>query len=911
MTPSPEHPSKSDADADQDPYQTLPSPALPEGATEGSGFASIQGTIGPYALLERIGTGGMGEVWVAEQSEPVKRRVALKLIKEGIGSRETIARFEAERQALAMMNHPNIARILDAGTTAEGQPYFVMELVAGKPLTQYCDEHKLSIDQRLKLFLDVCGGVQHAHQKGIIHRDLKPGNIIVGLQDGVPVPKIIDFGLAKAMESTQRLTDQSLFTGIGQILGTLKYMSPEQASLDNLDIDTRTDIYALGVILYELLTGSTPLDDSSIQSQAVFKILELIREKEPVKPSRKLGSSTDEQVSSITGQRQTDSVRLKRILLGDLDWIVMKALEKDRTRRYDSASGFAADICRYLNSEPVIARPPSLNYRVRKFLWKHRHLAIITTCFISVLSGLGFLYLNSLKSQLEAEIQANNSQRKATRVLDFLISTFERPDPTIDGKDVRVIDVLETAISQLKDSETDYFDLEETAEIQIAVGKTYLNLGLYDRSSQILAEAAKSFSKTKSTLESIRTNLLLAESLAYENKLVESKALYETLVTTLSPIQSQFWEEYYEAKGGLAYCIAALGDFQGALPLMEECVNGLTQRSGESNRNSLEAMNNLAFAYNRLGKTREAAELHLRVLAIREKAFGETDPHTLISLNNIGVIMQARGELEEAVDIFKRVLEKRRQLFDEANPDIIMSRQRLAYALYLKNQSADSVQQIQTVVEDAERSMPRTSPWLLNAKLELANCLRGFGKFSESEEILQEILRLTREDKNLLEEFSDSLLALIDLRIDSGTDLTQLSNFIDSEKTLPGPSERHVASLLLRMIECQLAQQNRDEAKRILLGMSPTGFSRKYDPARFVSVRARLTDDEQIWTELVEKTSSMLASPSSIPLHEMWLVIRLCEIIRAKLDEQGETQQAKEWQERSSRIAELLSKLRD
>jgi serine/threonine protein kinase len=340
-------------------------------------------TIGPYKLLQRLGVGGMGEVWIAEQSEPVKRRVALKLVKAGVGSKEILARFEAERQALALMNHPNIARILDAGTTADGQPYFAMELVPGKPLTTWCDENRLSIDDRLRLFADVCNGVQHAHQKGIIHRDLKPGNILVTVADGKAVPKVIDFGLAKAMESTQRLTDQSLFTGIGQILGTFKYMSPEQASLDSIDIDTRTDIYALGVILYELLTGSTPLDDSSIKGQAALKILEFIRDKEPVKPSSKLGSSTAEQVSTITGQRKTDSVRLNRVLAGDLDWIVMKALEKDRTRRYESASGFAADVQRYLNSEPVMARPPSLNCRVRKFVRKNR-VGVIAASLVSL-----------------------------------------------------------------------------------------------------------------------------------------------------------------------------------------------------------------------------------------------------------------------------------------------------------------------------------------------------------------------------------------------------------------------------------------------------------------------------------------------------------------------------------------------
>lgn len=347
------------------------------------------GSIGPYRLVQPLGAGGMGEVWIAEQTEPVKRRVALKLIKGGLGSKEIIARFEAERQALALMNHPNIAKILDAGTTSQGQPYFVMEWVEGQPLNQYCDEQKLGIPARLRLFSDICAGVQHAHQKGIIHRDLKPGNIIVGQQDGVAVPKIIDFGLAKAMENTHRLTEQSLMTGVGQILGTLKYMSPEQASLDNLDIDTRSDVYSLGVILYELLTGSTPLDNSAVRGQAALQVLEFIRDREAIKPSSKLAHSGADEVSQITQLRQTDRSRLQRILAGDLDWIVMKALEKDRGRRYDSASDFAADVQRYLSSEPVSARPPSLAYRIRKFVRKNYvGVVAVALVFLALLGGM-------------------------------------------------------------------------------------------------------------------------------------------------------------------------------------------------------------------------------------------------------------------------------------------------------------------------------------------------------------------------------------------------------------------------------------------------------------------------------------------------------------------------------------------
>src|SRR6516164_9653763 len=343
--------------------------ALPAATVDEVRTGERPGTIiGPYKLLEPIGEGGMGTVWMAQQTEPVKRLVALKLIKAGMDSRQVIARFEVERQALALMDHANIARVLDAGTTRTGRPYFVMDLVKGVPITEYCDKHHLTPRQRLELFLPVCQAIQHAHQKGIIHRDLKPSNVLVALYDGQPVPKVIDFGVAKA--AGQPLSEKTLVTGFGSIVGTLEYMAPEQAEINQLDIDTRSDIYSLGVLLYELLVGSPPFTRQDLEKAGMLEMLRVIREQEPSKPSTKL--STAAGLPTLAANRGTEPAKLTKLVRGELDWIVMKALEKDRNRRYEMASGLAADLRRYLDDEPVQACPPSARYRFRKFARRNR-----------------------------------------------------------------------------------------------------------------------------------------------------------------------------------------------------------------------------------------------------------------------------------------------------------------------------------------------------------------------------------------------------------------------------------------------------------------------------------------------------------------------------------------------------------
>ncbi|MGE3244163.1 MAG: serine/threonine-protein kinase, partial [Pirellulales bacterium] len=382
----------------------------------GGHLGTVAGSnIGPYKLLQQIGEGGFGAVFLAEQERPVKRRVALKVVKPGMDTREVIARFEAERQALALMDHPNIAKVYDAGATVEGRPYFVMELVHGVPITEYCDECQLPTRTRLELFGTVCRAVQHAHQKGIIHRDLKPTNVLVAIQDGQPTPKIIDFGVAKAIN--QQLTEHTLMTAFAQILGTPLYMSPEQAELSPLGVDTRSDIYSLGVLLYELLTGTTPFDKQRFRTSSYDELRRIIREEEPPRPSARISTLSADAVTTLAERRRTDRRRLQQTVRGELDWIVMKCLEKDRNRRYETANGLARDIERYLSDEPVTACPPSVSYRFGKFARRNKvalaAAAAGAAVLLMVLVGLAASNRMIAAERTQADEQRQIAQEKA------------------------------------------------------------------------------------------------------------------------------------------------------------------------------------------------------------------------------------------------------------------------------------------------------------------------------------------------------------------------------------------------------------------------------------------------------------------------------------------------------------------
>ncbi|MEX2306133.1 MAG: protein kinase [Pirellulales bacterium] len=447
--------------------------------------------IGPYKLLQQIGEGGMGVVFMAEQTHPLQRTVALKIIKPGMDTRQVIARFEAERQAVAMMDHPNIAKVLEAGTTDTGRPYFVMELVKGVPITKYCDEKQLPLPARLELFMQVCQAVQHAHQKGVIHRDIKPNNVLVAEYDNHAIPKVIDFGVAKA--TAQRLTERTMFTEFGQVLGTMEYMSPEQSKFNQLDIDTRSDIYSLGVLLYELLAGSTPFEGKRLHAAAFDEMLRIIREEEPPKPSTRVSSS--DTLPSIAANRHTEPARLSKDVRGELDWIVMKALEKDRNRRYETASGFAADIERHLRDEPVEAGPPSAAYRFRKFAQRNKGpVAAIAAIVLSltlglVLTAIGFMQASRQRAiALSNEVNARTEAAKATAISGLLQEMLSSADPQqAKGAEYTVRQLLDDSSVRLRDQLQGQPDVE--AVIRTAIGSAYRRLSMTDKAEPHLQRA--------------------------------------------------------------------------------------------------------------------------------------------------------------------------------------------------------------------------------------------------------------------------------------------------------------------------------------------------------------------------------------------------------------------------------------
>ena len=632
--------------------------------------------IGRYRLLQEIGEGGFGSVWMAEQFEPVTRRVALKIIKLGMDTREVVTRFEVERQALAMMDHPNIAKVFDAGATGSGRPFFVMELVRGLPITSYCDDRQLGTRERLALFADVCGAINHAHQKGVIHRDIKPSNIMVTLLGDKPVVKVIDFGIAKATEG--RLTDKTLFTRFEQFIGTPVYMSPEQADPCVLDVDTRSDIYALGILLYELLVGRPPFVAKSLASAGFEEIRRIIREVEPPKPSSRLSTATDDERTRLARCRHIEPEKLHRLVEPDLDWIVMKAIEKERSRRYETASAFAQDIAHFLADEPVSATPPSAGYQFRKFARRHKAALRIAVAFVLVLMAATAVSIwQAVRATRERDAK-ELARKDAEAIAAFLAEVFQSPDPARDGRSVTVAETLDRAAKKL---ETDLATQPaQRAKLQNTLGRTYLVLGLA-REAIPLQEKARDFFLASGGAEhpdTLRTMGMLATSWFAAGRRDEALGLREEVLVLQRKISGPEHPDTLAAMGSLAKSYEDAGRKEETLELREEVLQLRRKALGPHHAETLLAMSNLAVSYANSGRTDEALKIYEEVLPLCRQVLGPEHLRTLDAMSGLAESYAKTGRLPEAVTLQEQSLAIMRRVLPPAE---------LVFSVALKNLS--------------------------------------------------------------------------------------------------------------------------------------------------------------------------------------------------------------------------------
>jgi non-specific serine/threonine protein kinase/serine/threonine-protein kinase len=724
----------------------IPTPAAvdPEDRTrsiEITGTAS--GTlIGPYKLVGQLGEGGMGAVYRAQQVHPIRRDVALKIIKPGMDSKQVIARFESERQTLAVMDHTNIAHVIDAGTTPTGLPYFVMELVDGAPITRYCDTKRLAVRERIELFIPVCRAIQHAHQKGIIHRDIKPSNILVIEQDGKPVPKVIDFGLAKALG--HQLGDASMMTNVGTVVGTLDYMSPEQAELTRHDVDTRSDVYSLGAVLYELLTGTTPVARDRLASVGYLEALQRIREEETMAPSARLRRAT--MPDGFAAHPWGEPARLAKLLQGELDWITLKALEKDRARRYETANGLARDLERYLAGEPVEAGAPSAAYRFRKFVRRHRAWVAATAVFAAVL--VAGIIVSSWMA-----VRASRAEEEARAVTDFLRNDLLaqagarvqarsgiKPDP-----DLKVRTALDRAARRV-DGKFPNQPLVE-ASVREAMGNAYDDLGLYDEAQRQLEQAVKlrQLSLGKDNPATLEAMSDLGNSYWNAGKYTQAEPIYTTTMEALRRTLGERDTKTLGAMESLGTIYQGEGKYDKAEPLLSHVAEVGSRVLGDENLDVLITTSSLATLYYREGRYAEAEKLFSKSVRGQTHILGEEHPDTLVSLNNLAGTLEREGKYAEAEPLLLKVVELRTRVLGRDHPKTLASISNLGVLYRSEGKFGHAEILLTKAVEGRRRILGNRNPETLSSTNNLAELYRVEGKLPEAQALFATTLDLRRD----------------------------------------------------------------------------------------------------------------------------------------------------------------------
>lgn len=686
-----------------------------------------------FRLVRKLGEGGMGQVWLAEQSSPVRRQVALKLIRAGMYDESVVRRFQAERQSLAIMDHPAIAKVFEAGTTEHGQPYFVMEFVPGLPITEFCDEKKFTIEQRLELFVQACEGVQHAHQKAIIHRDLKPANILVIEVDGKPVPRIIDFGLAKAIT---RAPDDDQVTRLGVFVGTPGYMSPEQADPHSGDIDTRSDVYSLGVILYELLTGSVPLET---RKQPLDEILRKLREDEAPRPSTRISANQ----AAIAQARSIEPTHLTDKLRGDLDWITMKALEKDRTRRYGAPSEIAADLRRYLNHEPVLARPATAVYRMRKYARRHRIGVVVAATAAVVL--IGFLLLQSveLRRITRERDRANRERDRATRVSDFMTDMFKVSDPSeARGNSITAREILDKASQDIASGLANEPELQ--ARLMYTMGNVYSSLGLDSRAEDLLTRALTTQKRVLGweNRDTLETAASLSQSLRYQGRYADSEKLIRQTLDTQTRILGPKDPDTLRSMNSLGNTLSFEGDYAGADKLLRAAYEADRELRGPENLDTLKAMRDLSINLRIEGNLAEAEKLQREGLEIERRVLGEEHPDTLNVMTSLANTSLLGGHYGTAEKLGREIVEVESRILGKEHPNTLVAEYNLSRILFQEGHTREADSLIRATIEAQKRALgPEDFNTLLSMDV-LAEALVEEGKKSEAESILREALAI-------------------------------------------------------------------------------------------------------------------------------------------------------------------------